>query len=343
MTEGPYARVTAVATVLILMLSYMGLAASEHWWPFRLVPGGDTIPQAASKVPVRHAANEVTDAVIVSGPFGRPPSVDIPVSSPPAKLLFKTEIQGNGPDIAGTDAVLADFAVYDWANAGHKLLASTFATGPTILSGKILPGLQAAVDGQQVGSRILAVLPPGSAYGSSGDQQLGIGADDTLVYVVDLLKEFSATASAVGAQVTDGGNGLPTVKSVKGSAPAVTIPNGDPPAQLVIRTLIAGSGEPVTKGQVLVVKYVGVIWRTGRQFSSSWSSHSPFSFVIGIRPAQVISGLDRGMLGIRVGSRVMLVVPPADAYGRAGLSSAGIKGADTLVFVVDVLGAFNRG
>jgi peptidylprolyl isomerase len=50
--------------------------------------------------------------------------------------------------------------------------------------------------------------------------------------------------------------------------------------------------------------------------------------------------LDTGLEGVHVGSRVLLVVPPADGYGSKGVSSAGITGTDTLVFAVDVLGAF---
>ena len=56
-------------------------------------------------------------------------------------------------------------------------------------------------------------------------------------------------------------------------------------------------------------------------------------------PAQIIPGWDKGLVGVPVGSRVMLVIPPKDGYGSAGASSAGIKGTDTLVFVVDVLDA----
>jgi peptidylprolyl isomerase len=45
------------------------------------------------------------------------------------------------------------------------------------------------------------------------------------------------------------------------------------------------------------------------------------------------------VVGQTVGSRVLLVVPPADGYGAAGSASVGIDGTDTLVFVVDILAA----
>jgi peptidylprolyl isomerase len=82
-----------------------------------------------------------------------------------------------------------------------------------------------------------------------------------------------------------------------------------------------------------------VNWRTGSVFDSSWERSLPYSFKIGASPSQVIPGWDQGLVGQTVGSRVLLVIPPKDAYGSAGQSQAGIKGTDTLVFVVDIISA----
>ena len=109
------------------------------------------------------------------------------------------------------------------------------------------------------------------------------------------------------------------------------------------KTLIKGSGPEVAKGDYVIAQYTGYIWRTKKTFSSSWSSGSPFGFVLGASPEQVIPGWDTGLAGQTVGSRVMLVIPPKDGYGSAGQSTAGIKGTDTLVFVVDILDALKQG
>ncbi len=90
-----------------------------------------------------------------------------------------------------------------------------------------------------------------------------------------------------------------------------------------------------------MVQYVGAIWRNGYVFDSSWKRSQPFGFTIGASPSQVILGWDKGLVGQTVGSRVMLVIPPADGYGKTGSPQAKIKGTDTLVFVVDILGAFS--
>ena len=98
-----------------------------------------------------------------------------------------------------------------------------------------------------------------------------------------------------------------------------------------------GCGPGVKQAQDIAVQYTGVIWRTGQVFSSSWQSKTPLTTPIG--EGQVIKGWDTALVGQTVGSRVLLVVPPADGYGSAGQSQVGINGTDTLVFVVDILGA----
>jgi peptidylprolyl isomerase len=140
--------------------------------------------------------------------------------------------------------------------------------------------------------------------------------------------------------VSHGGSGLPTVTATAGAAPVIKVPGGKPPANLTTQVLIKGTGPTVSDGDTVVVQYVGVIWRNGYEFDASWKRNQPFGFTIGASPSQVIVGWDKGLLNQTVGSRVMLVIPPADGYGKAGSPQAKIKGTDTLVFVVDILGAY---
>jgi len=280
--------------------------------------------------------------VSATGTFGKAPNVSIPAKKAGSDLYIKTEIQGNGPVLKKSDAFLGNYVVYIWSGTTHKLALSTYTATPQVLSGTLLPGLETALEGKKMGSRVLAVLPPKYGYGPNGNSQVGITPTDTLVFVVDMLKTYAATASASGTHVSNGGGNLPTVTATTGKAPTITIPKKTaPPNNLVVTTLIKGSGPPVTKGQEVVTQYVGVIWRTGSVFDSSWSRGAPFGFQIGASPAQIIPGWDTGLLGVPVGSRVMLVIPPKDGYGSSGESSAGITGTDTLVFVVDVLDAVN--
>jgi FKBP-type peptidyl-prolyl cis-trans isomerase len=281
--------------------------------------------------------------VTAAGNFGKAPTVKIPSKKAGKNLYVKTEIQGSGPALAKSDAFLTNYVVYIWSGTTHKLVLSTYTSTPQVLSGSLLPGLQTALQGKKMGSRVLAVLPPKYGYGSTGNTQVGVTGSDTLVFVVDMIKSYSGTASASGTHVSNGGGTLPTVTQTTGKAPTVTIPKTSPPSALVVKTLIKGSGPPITKGQEVVTQYVGLNWRTRAVFDSSWSRGAPFGFQIGASPAQIIPGWDKGLIGVPVGSRVMLIIPPKDGYGSAGQSSAGIKGTDTLVFVVDVLDAVTGG
>jgi FKBP-type peptidyl-prolyl cis-trans isomerase len=292
--------------------------------------GGSSGPSSASP------------GVTVSGSFGHAPDVKIPAQKAGSKLTVKTLVHGTGQVFGRTDAFVGNYAIYLWSGTAHRLLQSTFNTGgkPTLFSGTLLPGLETALVGQKMGSRVLAVIPPKDGFGSSGDARAGIKGTDTLVFVVDMIKDFAGNAAAAGRPVSHGGSGLPTVTAKSGSAPVIKVPGGKPPVHLTTQTLIKGAGPTVATGDTVVVQYVGAIWRNGYQFDSSWKRSQPFGFTIGASPSQVISGWDKGLAGQTVGSRVMLVIPPSDGYGKTGSPQAHIKGTDTLVFVVDILGAF---
>ncbi|HXP20173.1 MAG TPA: FKBP-type peptidyl-prolyl cis-trans isomerase [Streptosporangiaceae bacterium] len=279
-------------------------------------------------------------SVTVTGPVGKTPTVRIPAAKASSGLVTKTLVKGHGPVLAAGDSYLANFNVYDWHGTTHKLLFSSFTSTPEVLPLQMgLSGLQQALSGQRVGSRVLAVLPPKYGYGAHGNPQIGVAPTDTMVWVVDLIQAFSPTAHATGKQLSNGGGKLPTIKvAAAGGSPTITVPKSAPPGKLVVSTLIKGTGAPVKSGQTIIVRYVGSIWRTGQVFNNNWPSASsptapPNAFVLG----QLIPGWNTGLVGVPVGSRVMLVVPPAEGYGKNGQKSAGIKPTDTLVFVVDIL------
>jgi peptidylprolyl isomerase len=283
-----------------------------------------------------------SSAVTATGAFGKDPKVVIPKAKAGNKLEVKTLIQGSGPTFTKADAMAANFVLYFWSGTTSSLKADTFVSNPTVIGGTMLPGLESALVGKKAGSRVLAVIPPAQGYGTTGNSELGITGSTTLVFVIDMIKSFSDTASATGTQVSNGGGTLPTVTAKAGSAPTLTFSSAAAPTSLVTKTLIKGSGPKLVKGQYVIAQYTGYIWRTKKVFSSSWTSGSPFGFIIGASPEQVIPGWDKGLEGQTVGSRVMLSIPPSEGYGKSGSSAAGIKGTDTLVFVADILDAFNK-
>ena len=298
--------------------------------------GGSSKSTASSSSSAASSAGANT-AVTATGAFDKTPKVTIPKTKPGSNLTVRTLIQGSGTALTKSDALAANFVLYFWQGNSSSLKASTYSSSPTVIGGTMLPGLESALIGKKVGSRILAVIPPAQGYGTSGNSQLGITGSTTLVFVIDVLKSYSDTAGATGAQVSSGGGSLPTVSAKSGTAPTLAFPSSTPPSALVTKTLVKGSGPKVAKGDYVIAQYVGYIWRTKKVFGSSWSSGAPFGFVIGASPEQVIPGWDKGLVGQTAGSRVMLAIPPAQGYGKSGASQAGIKGNDTLVFVVDII------
>lgn len=118
--------------------------------------------------------------------------------------------------------------------------------------------------------------------------------------------------------------------------PDVSIPaDTAPPTELVIDDITVGDGAEAIAGTNVDVHYVGVSWSTGQQFDASWDRGDTFSFRLGA--GQVIQGWDKGVVGMKVGGQRRLTIPASMGYGDRG-AGAQIKGGETLVFVVDLLG-----
>lgn len=115
--------------------------------------------------------------------------------------------------------------------------------------------------------------------------------------------------------------------------PEIDFPGDTPPTDLVVEDVTVGGGREATAGAAVAAHYVGVAWSTGEEFDSSWGRGEPLRFQVGV--GQVIQGWDQGLLGMKVGGRRKIVVPPRLGYGDRGAGSA-IQGGETLIFVVDL-------
>jgi FKBP-type peptidyl-prolyl cis-trans isomerase len=116
--------------------------------------------------------------------------------------------------------------------------------------------------------------------------------------------------------------------------PVVTVPKTAPPTKLVTKDLVQGTGQAASQGKTVTVNYVGVLYKNGKEFDSSWSRNQPFTTALS--PGSVISGWVQGLNGMKVGGRRELIIPPSLGYGKAG-SPPTIPPNSTLVFVVDLL------
>ncbi|MDT7706577.1 MAG: peptidylprolyl isomerase [Pseudonocardiales bacterium] len=137
------------------------------------------------------------------------------------------------------------------------------------------------------------------------------------------------------ATLSDALPGLWQAEPVTNPKPTVDPYDGPVPTDLVIEELATGDGAEAQPGQTVEVHYVGVAHSTGEEFDASYNRGSTFRFPLGA--GRVIAGWDQGVAGMKVGGRRKLVIPPHLGYGDRGAGGA-IKGGETLIFVVDLLG-----
>ncbi|GAA1479462.1 FKBP-type peptidyl-prolyl cis-trans isomerase [Nocardioides aestuarii] len=276
------------------------------------------------------------ESVSIEGEVGEAPEVTWDGEMSADEVESKVVAEGDGAEIGEGDQVFAQI----WLGNGttQEQAYSTYdadqpqllTVGKDTLSELFLEGLQ----GQTVGSRVAVAASAETAFGEAGNPQIGIGNKDTVLTVIDLLGTVED-----GPQGTDekapswvpslvGGDEAPTGLDFAGTP--------KPTGKLQTAVLVKGDGAAVEKGQTIAVDYLGQVYGGKKPFDESYSSQST-SFPIGV--GQVVKGWDQALVGQTVGSRVVLAIPPALGYGKGGNEQAGIKGDDTLYFVVDILGA----
>ncbi len=142
-----------------------------------------------------------------------------------------------------------------------------------------------------------------------------------------------ALLAFAGCGGSDSSSSTESTAVTKKTKPDVSVPKGPPPKKLVVKEIEEGTGATAKAYDVVTVQYVGVNYKSGAEFDSSWSRQEPFTFNLGAR--EVIRGWDQGIAGMKVGGRRELIVPPDLGYGETGTGS--IPPNETLVFVVDLL------
>jgi peptidylprolyl isomerase len=285
------------------------------------------------------SSSDALHGIEVSGDQGKQPEVKwdgkLDVSSTETTVVS----EGDGEEIGDGDQVSANI----WIGNGYtqEKSFSTYDKGgkpESVTASKDLsPVFKDAVLGQKVGSRVAVTATAEDAFGPSGNTQLGIANKDTVLIIVDLMGRTEVLSGPQGAEekapawapglVTDGD----AVTNLDFSG------TPKPDGKLRSAALVKGDGAAVEKGQTITVNYLGEVYGAKKPFDESYSKGQPASFPIGV--GQVVPGWDKTLVGATVGSRMILAIPPADGYGSQGNAQAGIKGTDTLYFVVDILAA----
>ncbi|MGH8774454.1 MAG: FKBP-type peptidyl-prolyl cis-trans isomerase [Jiangellaceae bacterium] len=283
--------------------------------------------------PDADTGSSALDSVTVSGEVGEKPTLEFDQPFDVASSTHKVLTEGDGADLEEGQTLDLDLvevsAEYGTENS------TTFGQNPfsVVLAAEQMPEIvYEALRDTSIGSRVLIGIAAADLQAAPDGT-----AATALLVVIDVKDARTIAARAEGTPVTPPA-GLPTVELADDGKPTITVPGGEAPTELVAQPLITGEGDPVEAGQSLTVHYTGVTWADGSQFDSSWDAGAPASFGIGV--GAVIPGWDEGLVGLPVGSQVLLVIPPDQAYG--GQAGHELE-PETLVFVVDILDASGSG
>jgi peptidylprolyl isomerase len=282
------------------------------------------------------SADTTLDSVQVEGEIGSAPEVSFDKQLDATETTTEVLIEGDGPELAAGDRVLTHL----WFGNGftQEKAFSTYDTEKpelvTVDEQQLSPVFREGIEGQAVGSRVMVAAPASEAFGEQGNPQLGIGNEDTVVVVIDLLSSVLEEPSGESAKAP---SWAPKIVEKDGEPTALDFSKApDPSAALRSADLVEGDGAEVEKGQTIVVDYLGQEFGGKKPFDNSFSQE-PTSFQIGV--GSVVSGWDKTLVGANIGSRVLMAVPPDEGYGKQGNPQINVSGDDTLYFLVDILAA----
>jgi len=268
--------------------------------------------------------------VKVTGDFRATPTVKFSAPLKATSTERTVVIKGKGADVKPSSTVDIALAAYN-GTTGKLLSASGFdKTTPVPIvvdPTQFVPGLVRTIECVPLGSRVVTTSTVKDSFGSADTSSLGLKATDTVVFVADVVDVVPTRANGKSVAPTAG---FPTVKLSSIGQPTVTIPKSAPPTTTKIALLKQGNGAVVKSTDTISLQYQGVLWRTGKVFDQSWGRGVYSGAVTGFVP-----GFTKALVGQKVGSQVIVIIPPADGYGSKG--NGEIKGTDTMVFVIDIV------
>ena len=277
--------------------------------------------------------------VSVSGAAGEEPEVDFkaPIRFEKTERSIVDKGPGEGDAVTETSTITVDYVGVNASNG--TAFDSSWDNGEpaTFAISQVIKGFTAGLKGAHAGDRVVIGVASSDGYDPTGNGA-GIRKGDSLVFVVDVREVTNPLAEATG-KAAPAPPTVPKLTYDKQRHPKSFVPTDKTPKKvdrLGVHPIIVGTGPKVQTGQTITVEYVGQIYPGGTVFDESWSRAEPVSFPIG--SGGVIPGWDQGLVGQRVGSRVILTIPSELGYGKQG-NGSDIPGNVDLVFAIDILQA----
>jgi FKBP-type peptidyl-prolyl cis-trans isomerase len=289
------------------------------------------------------SSGDASSIVTAKGSFGADPAAEFPTPLVIDSLQASTVTTGDGATVFPGQYATAQVTLYN-GTTGEYLTSTSYKQAEAFIvrAGKSLSTITEALACQSVGSRVALVAHGSDMVGFAGITENTFSPEETVVAVFDL--QGSVLGKAYGVdQIPQ--QGMPSVVTTPDGQPGVTVPAETPPSTLKSAVLKQGDGPTVTEGQQIYAHYLRVDWADPSSTSSSKSTWSDFGVpeilsLSDLDPstgAGLPTGLLQSLVNQKVGSQILVVVPPAFGFPD-GSAPDGVDTTATLVYVIDILG-----
>ena len=293
------------------------------------------------------ASGSASESITATGKLGQNPDAKVPTPTKTSKVQVSTIQQGTGAVLGTDDVAKVQYTIY--AGATGEALGSSGQSGFTKASeyqatvGAKADPIGKTLECARVGSRTATVLTAQQFFGSAATATSnGLSAKDVLVVVTDIESGYRGRATGALQPLQ---SGFPSIVTAPDGTPGVTFDLKLPPKTLEYEVIRGGSGATVKKGDSLLLQVEGIQWTTDPAptdtFVSTWTAHKPVTTVAASVTQNSKSTLDPGsakaLIGQKVGSQILVVVPPKYGY-PSGKAPQGYPTGGTLVFIYDILG-----
>lgn len=216
--------------------------------------------------------------------------------------------------------------------APYQVIAKGLTTIP--IPGTTTGIFSAFRNGAHIGSRVIGLVPSsvlGGLVQSDSLPAIGIGNHDAVLVVIDFMKLDAPAPTATDVPASK----MPSLVSKKGKPAGFDFAGiAAPKATDGLKRLVLteGNGVPLTAASTITFNYLGTIYKGTKAFDQNFTK-TPLTYPL----AKLVPGWQIGLTGVKVGSRVLLAIPPSLGYGAA--AQPGIPANSTLYFVLDIVSA----
>jgi hypothetical protein len=299
-------------TALVAATLVTGALAGCSGFPF----GGGCTPEIPT--------GDASSTVVATGDVGEQPSIEFPTPLIVDAAERSVLTLGEGAPIDEYSAVAIQATIFDAATGGVIEATAYSGSASTFLftAGESLGTFGDALVCATVGSR-LALVTPSEMMSDDFDPSTDLSGG-AYVVVIDIVRSWLGKANGVNQLPLDG---MPTVVTAVDGTPGVTVSTQLPPTTVRASTIKAGAGATIADDDTSILGIRGWSWSSGGSVTLStagdtWATHRPARSTEATLPDAVTEQI----VGAKVGSQILIVLPNDDGSG------------DAAIYVIDVLG-----